>query len=171
MPIPEFQEFMLPVLTFLKDGKEHSSKELYSLAAEHFKLTEDDKNEWLPSKSELRYMNRTSWARTFLLKAGLIETPKRGFAKITPEGLKVLAQDPSRIDNKFLSQYPQFVEFRTSRKSIDDKATDQLSTSEKTPEELIEFGVTNLSAALSDELLNELLKSEPYHFEHIVAKF
>ena len=85
MSIPEFQEFMLPVLRFLADKKEHSSQELYRLAADYFNLSEEDRRESLPSGTEPRYVNRTSWARTFLGKAGLIEMPRRGYAKITKE--------------------------------------------------------------------------------------
>ena len=57
-------------------------------------------------------------------QAGLIESPRRGYVKITREGKKVLDQKIESIDRKFLLQFPSFVEFQEGRNK--EKATDEL---------------------------------------------
>ena len=49
MAVPDFQSFFLPLLIFSSDEKTHSAKEAYAAMAEHFKLSEDDQKEMLPS--------------------------------------------------------------------------------------------------------------------------
>ncbi len=39
MPIPDFQSFMLPVLTLASDGKEHSLQEARDVLAAEFNLS------------------------------------------------------------------------------------------------------------------------------------
>ena len=57
-----------------------------------------------------------SWARTYLKKAGLIESFKEGNHRITKRGLEVLKENPERIDIKYLEKYPEFIEFRKGKK-------------------------------------------------------
>ena len=76
-----------------------------------------------------------------------------------------------RIDNKFLSNYPTFVDFRTSKKQDgkNKEALNLIAETDKTPEELIESGINSINSELSNQLLDELLKTDPYYFEQIVA--
>jgi len=82
---------MYPLLKFAEDEKEHSIKEAYESLANRFELTPDDKNELLPSGNQNVYKNRIGWARTYLKKAGLLDSPKRGYLKITNRGKELLA--------------------------------------------------------------------------------
>jgi restriction system protein len=74
----------------------------------------------LPSGQQSIIDNRVGWARTYLKKAGLLESPKRSFLKITKVGREALKKGPSEIDVKFLRQFPQFVEFRDIRRPKND---------------------------------------------------
>ena len=105
MTIPDFQTLMLPLLRFAKDNREHSFKEAIPWLANEFGLTEDERRELLPSGKQSKFSNRVYWTKTHLLKAGLLNSPKRGTFKITPEGLNVLAVNPTSINSKFLEQY------------------------------------------------------------------
>ena len=49
MPVPGFQEFMLPMLELASDGKEHSLEEARTTIAARFNLTEQEQNELLPT--------------------------------------------------------------------------------------------------------------------------
>lgn len=44
MGIPDYQSFMLPLLKFAIDDKEHTLKETYERLAREFNLTPEDKN-------------------------------------------------------------------------------------------------------------------------------
>lgn len=83
MAVPDFQSFFLPMLQLAGDGAIHSLKEAYEALAAHFKLSDDDLHQMLPSGKQAVYKNRIAWARVYLAKAHLLDSPKRGFFCIT----------------------------------------------------------------------------------------
>ena len=106
---------MLPLLELTRDGETLRSRAAVDALSERFSLTEEEKRELLPSGKQPTFDNRVGWARTYLTKAGLLETPKRGYFKITAEGRQVLSGKPPSINVKFLDRFPKFQEFRNLR--------------------------------------------------------
>ena len=90
MAIPDFQNVMLPLLKFLRDGKERSKRDSVETLAKEFRLTGEELNELLSSGQQAIFENRVGWARTYMKKAGLLESTRRGFFKITQRGLDAL---------------------------------------------------------------------------------
>ena len=95
MAIPDYQTCMLPCLRYLADGNERTLSDAEESLAEHFKLTPAERAELLPSGQQGIFKNRIGWARTYLKKAGLLESPKRGIFRITERGTKTLASNRS----------------------------------------------------------------------------
>lgn len=85
MAIPDYQTIMLPLLKYADDKQEHSLRETIDFLANQFKLNDDERKELLPSGQQPIFVNRVGWARTYLKKAGLLESTKRAFFKITSE--------------------------------------------------------------------------------------
>jgi restriction system protein len=106
--IPDYQSLMLPLLRILSDGTEHGSRDLIEKLAAEFKLTDEERKELLPSGNQLLFDNRVSWAITYLKKAGLIDSLRRATFAITDLGRQTLAQNPERIDTKYLMQSKHF---------------------------------------------------------------
>ena len=77
MAIPKYDKLMKPFLQTLEDGGVHKLKDITAKLAEEFHLTQDELDEVLPSGSETVFRNRVGWARTYLKKAGLLESPER----------------------------------------------------------------------------------------------
>ena len=98
MPLPNFQSFFGPFLNAIKDGDTHACKEIKRLVIEQLNLSETDLKEKLPSGKQTVFENRIGWARTYLKKAGLIESPERAKFVLTDEGKKALP-DAAIIDN------------------------------------------------------------------------
>ena len=69
---------MLPLLRLAADGEEHRLRDAIEELADHFDLTEDERKELLPSGSQATFDNLVGWARTYMKKAGLLESPRRG---------------------------------------------------------------------------------------------
>ena len=92
MGIPDYQKIMQHLLMYAIDEQEHSLRETIEALADKFNLSEEQRKELLPSGQQAIFDNRVGWARTHLKKAGLLETPKRGFLKITERGIKILNQ-------------------------------------------------------------------------------
>lgn len=83
MAVPDFQSFFLPLLQFSADGKTHNSQEAFAAMAEHFRLNDTDLAEMLPSGKQTTFKNRVAWAKVYLAKALLLESPKRGLFHIS----------------------------------------------------------------------------------------
>lgn len=92
MPVPEFNEIKAPALQFFADANPHKISEVYVVLAKHFKLTEEEQNEVLPSGTQRRWHNRANWACYDLFRAGLLDRPKRGLYVITEAGKKASPQ-------------------------------------------------------------------------------
>jgi restriction system protein len=102
-------------------------------------------------------------------KAGLLSTPKRGILQITDRGMQILKQNPSRVDNKVLRQFPEFLEFQ---KAKDESATEiefPAATEHLDPQENIEVGYQRIRKDLSAELLTRIKACSPAFFERLVV--
>lgn len=169
MPIPDFQTLMLPLLEFNGDQQEHSLRQAIDTLAEQFNLTDEERRELLPSGQQEIFYNRVGWARTFLKKAGLLESARRGYFNITDIGLEVLKQKPSKIDVKFLEKFEEFRKFRTlksNKTTIQEVVEDQ----ENTPEEELEIVYQNLKIDLANDLIQQIKESPPRLFEKLVVE-
>ncbi len=102
---------MLPVLQSSAAG-ELRIADAVELLSDKFKLSEEDRQLRLPSGRQTTMANRVHWAKTYLKQAGLVENTKRGFFKITNLGSKALAEQPVKIDIKYLLKFPEFRDFR-----------------------------------------------------------
>ena len=169
MAIPDFQSIMLPLLRLTGDRKEHSLRGTIKALADEFDLADDERSELLPSGQQAAFDNRVGWARTYLKKAGLLESTRRGYFRITDRGLDVLDQNLSEIKSAFLRQFPEFVEFQTSRGNKRAKEPDQELGETRTPEEEIEAAYESLRQDLVTELLNAVKSQSPAFFERLVV--
>jgi len=171
MPIPDFQSLMLPLLRFVSDGKEHTLREAEDVLALEFKLSTLEKAELLPSGRQAVFANRIGWARLHIKKAGLVEQPRRGFFNITLRGTEVLKNPPEKINLKFLDQFPEHLEFRsTNRNGVIEKIATFQPLAEQTPEESLELAYQTLRKELAQEILSRTLTCSPAFFEHLVVE-
>jgi len=166
MAIPDFQSIMLPLLRFCEDGKEYSNREALEALAQHFRLSDSERKQLLPSGQQRIFDNRVAWARAHMKMGLLIENPRRGIFCITERGKSVLAQNPSSINLKFLRQYPEYVENRDKSKT---KTSSSSEPEVQTPEEQIEQAYEALRNALAREILQQLKSTSPSFFEKVVV--
>lgn len=172
MAVPGYQEFMLPLLRIAGDGKEHSLSEAVVTLAEQMRISEEDRNALLPS-GQTRVYNRVAWAVTYLSKSVLIEKTARGRFKVAPRGIDVLKNNPGRIDNKYLTQFPEYQAFKAKKKKppADVGANDGDAGVEDdiTPDERLDIAYKELRETLADELLHHVRAGTPKFFEHLVV--
>jgi restriction system protein len=169
--IPDYQSVMLPLLRLAEDGQEHSAREAVEKLADHFGLSEDERKELLPSGAQATFDNRVGWARTYMKKAELLESTRRGYFKITHRGMQVLKQNPDAINNKLLEQYPEYRAFRSMRatKRTTSAAGAESEAPEQTPLEVIEDAYDTIRTQLAGELLEQIMRSSPEFFERLVV--
>ncbi len=112
MPVPGYQEFMLPLVKLAADGQEHKTTDAIDALACQLGVSEQDREIMLPSGTQTRLYNRVTWALTYLTKSLVLEKTARGRFKIAPRGVDVLKKNPPRIDNAFLTQFDEFRAFK-----------------------------------------------------------
>ena len=167
MAVPDFQSIMLPLLEIFKDGEIHNSGELFESLTAKFNLSEEDRKELLPSGRQGKFANRVGWARTYLIKSGLLERIEKGKYKIMERGLNVLDEQPDHINIKYLKRFPELIEF-IGGKSPEIEGGEETELTSKTPEEILESGYQQLKKELAQELYEEIRKNTPQFFEKLV---
>lgn len=96
-----------------------------------------------------------------------MESPRRGYFRITPRGLRVLQKNPPAMDVSFLEQFPEFVEFRSLRREAG--PAEALESSKETPEESLETAYQKVRQNLVAELFQTMKNCSPTFFERLIV--
>lgn len=155
------------MLKLASDGQVWSLADAREELAKHFQLTEEELEELLPSGRQARFANRVAWAKVYLERCGILSSSKRAHFQITERGREVLQDPPEEISIKFLSQYPEFQEFRSRSSKISEGSSDDETTD--TPEETLESGYLTIRKNLAAEVLERVKSCSPRFFEHLVV--
>ena len=170
MPIPDYQTLMQPVLRLLVDGQERNFTQLLPALADQFQLTDEERARLLPSGRQEMFRNRVHWASFYLLKAGLLERPRRGVLRISSRGVEAL-QRGEPINTAFLRQFPEFREFVRGGVADAEQVAQPVDVDapRQTPEEQLEAGYARHRASLTSDLLSKVKQCTPKFFEHVVV--
>jgi restriction system protein len=170
--IPDYQSLMLPLLKLVSDSQEHKYRDLIEKLATEFHVTDEERKELLASGNQPIFDNRVGWAKTYLKKAGLLDSPKRATFVITQIGLDTLKKNPDRIDAKYLKRFPAFLDFQNA--SRNDNETEEkiinIEPNEQTPEENLDKAYQRIRKSLASELLNKVVDLSPTFFERFVVE-
>jgi restriction system protein len=171
MPIPDYQSLMLPVLLASANGEARIGDVIDALA-EKSGLSPEERGQLVPSGKQTVFSNRVHWAKTYLSKAGLIESTRRGHFQITPRGWQVIESKPARIDNNFLSQFEEFQRFK--KRLAQDAAEDHqpagpaITSQTDTPDEVMRVAHRQIESSLAQELLDRIRAARPEFFERLI---
>ena len=136
---------------------------------EEFGLSEEERKELLPSGQQAVFSNRVAWANTYLKKAGLLESRKKGYFVVTQKGLSALRENPALINVSFLTRYEEFNEFRRRKKSeIMELEKGETEAGQLDPRESLEISYQQLHNELVLEILSITKKCSASFFESIV---
>lgn len=168
--IPDYQTIMLPLLKMASDRNERSFREAVDHLANHFGLTIDERKELLPSGGQPIFDNRVGWAKTYMIKAKLLESPRRGYFQIAERGLGVLAENPPEVNRELLGRFPEFIEFQKIKPKTPGTKTTKTLQDETTPEEALENAYVLLRETLGQEILEKVKSCSPAFFEKLVVE-
>ncbi len=72
---------------------------------------------------------------------------------------------------RFLQQFPEYIQFRTTRRKSDNKEVTESISSESIPEEILEEAFEDIKGNLASDLLEKRKKScSPKFFEQLVVE-
>ncbi|WP_180022190.1 MULTISPECIES: restriction endonuclease [unclassified Acinetobacter] len=178
MSLPTYDQLMLPLMKLLAEQKEAIKlSSATKILAERSGLSEADLNLRLSSGTKTVFYDRVGWAKTYLVKAGLIQQPSRGLCELSTLGWSIDFSSLSNITNQYLMQFEGFSDYKIGsnhNKNIqnlvlkEEHAT-SIQTEHLTPAEIIEQSSTELNQTIKDELLNKIKSNSPKFFEQLVV--
>lgn len=179
MTIPTYDQFIEPLLRFLiKHPEGVIAKQAHDAAATALRLTDEDRQQLLPSGIQRIYQNRVGWAHDRLKRAGLSNAPKRGFWKPTAAGITFAAEnvEPFSTDlvQKLAIGFNDVKLKTTSNTGLQMEAgLSQQSlpiAAVATPDDQLGQAVIELRQSAVSELLEVLASVSPSFFETIVLE-
>ena len=166
--IPSYKDMMLPILEFVAQKKEATTKEISKFIIEYFKLTDDEILQKIKSGT-LTYVSRTGWALSYLSTTAQVKSkPKRmplqkvgrSLFAITNFGKELISSKDAK--EKFISWYNEIY-----KQEIKQEKQEAI---ENTPDDNIEEALKKIKEDLKSEILSSILEKEPRFFEYLVTK-
>ena len=138
------------------------------IAAE-FKLTPSELEQMLPSGKQTTFLNRLHWAKSYMQKAGIIESERRGYFRVSDQGRSILKKAPHRIDMNYLENFESYRDWKSQERKGDDN--DKAVDAEQhllDPEEVIARSYDRITGNLASEIRQNLQNVKPSFFEKII---
>lgn len=166
MDLPKFSETFIPNLKVLSDGKTIHYNELRKRVRDQFYSDLPEELLRLKTKSgDQLVLNRIGWAKSYLKKAGYIESPERAMVRITQKGLDALKRGSLTLRD--IKSDPMYVEYEESRQA-EKEADPDVVDADATPQDLIDAGIKQIEKQIKADLLDKLKSVDPYYFEKII---
>ena len=166
---PPFEEFFRPFLDICNMGEANVRDSAVKIA-DHFGMTDKAKLETTKGGNQPKYINRTYWTASYFRKAGLVETSRRGYVKITKSGIDFLKSHKGKITKSDLRSFSNFADFESGQQGKKNTKIDTVVLNEHalTPHDKIYKALDEIEGELSEILLEQLQNSSPSFFESVV---
>jgi restriction system protein len=170
--IPAFRDLLRPLLALVAERGEIHIREAIDTLADHFNLSAEERTQLLPSGYHGLFQDRVYWARTYLAKAGALDSPRRGFIRANARTTSLLADHPEAIDLRVLRQFDEFRSWATRRRAqgADTASPIEEGSGEQSPAERLELALADLESAVLAEIEDHLLGLSAAEFERVVVR-
>lgn len=171
MSIPKYDELYDQVLKALADGNKHTVKELRASVLSQVNLTPEEKVRRISSGIQTVFDNRVGWAKTYLKKAGMIQSTKRGIYELSEDGKKLLSSGTHVTNEVLAERSTSFKDFITPKKKVvsDPSEENQIPDDGSTPDEIMERQFQIMNDNLADQILDMIMEQDPAFFERLVV--
>lgn len=174
MPVPTYDKFIEPILRYLASMPQGAAaRAAHEAAASALHLTDQDKQELLPSGTQPVYKNRAGWAHDRLKRAGLSSSPRRGYWQLTPKGVDFASTHSAPLTPADIEQLALGfidVRLRESGDHISASRPPAAASSSVTasPDDRLGEALLELRRSVAAELLEALKGASPSFFETVV---
>lgn len=170
--IPQWWQFMHPLLEVASDGRDWARRDFYPAAVERAGVPEELR--LLQHKSgDYVAEHRAGWAKSGLVRARLLETVSRGVFRITQAGREFLAAHPDGFTAADVEALPAWQEYepkrRQSHRTIEGTST-ETEVVDLAPDDLLDAAESSSDQAISVELLQRLRDGDWKFFERTVLR-
>ncbi|MDE6576568.1 MAG: restriction endonuclease [Muribaculaceae bacterium] len=153
------------------DGKTRNLLQICEGLSKTMNLNEEELAETYETSGQNRHHGRCGWARTWFMKAGILDSPKKGVYTISQVGKELLSSGETKITQKFLIEhYPSFASFARAKKKTEkhncpsDNLVEPLD-----PMSQMEDAFAQINHKLIDDLLQYIGEQDPKFFEKLVV--
>ncbi|MCG7980281.1 MAG: restriction endonuclease [Candidatus Thiodiazotropha endolucinida] len=170
MTIPKYDELMPGVLEYLSENGLTRYRDLEAPLAHDFGLDDKEVTKEYESGNGKIFLDRISWALSYLALSGLVVRPKRGYCDITDLGKMYLGKS---------DEIKQFVKQKITERQESMKAgafKEEVTLSENdvlsgvTPLEALEQAYYDIKSTTYETIIDAILSKSPYEFEKLVVK-
>lgn len=177
MSVPSYDRFIEPLLRLLVAHPEGvSAKVAHDEAAKALLLSQADREQLLPSGAQPIYKNRAGWAHDRLKRAGLSSSPRRGFWKVTAEGVAFAQAHPTaftpelseKLAMGFIGVKLKPASGAATPESVVPISNPPTPVTIASPDDRLGLALAELRQSASSELLELLAAVSPSFFETIV---
>lgn len=179
MTLPTYDQLMLPLMKLLSVQHEAIKfGDVAALMAKSSGLSAEELSLRLSSGTKTVFYDRVGWAKTYLVKAGLINQPKRGLCELSEIGRQIDLTKLQSISNEYLMQFESFSNYKLGVKKenqefqseiISEKSLILKSDDTRTPDEIIIETTELLKESLKSDLLKLVKENSPAFFERLVV--
>lgn len=127
-------------------------------------------NTWYPSGNGEIFLDRISWALSYLFIAGLVEKPQRGDYKISEKGLSLLSSSTEEQINEFIKLTVNTKTTKKNTKNKNNTSSHIENDDERTPEEELADSYDRIKQNVQSQILTTILSKQPQEFERLVVK-
>jgi len=170
MAIPKHDEIIPFALDYLAKEGVHKSRDLEAPLGKIMQLTDEEVAEVYASGNGAVFMDRISWALSYLLIAKLIERPKRSFYQVTNAAMPFVGKADEvkgfvkeAVAKRDAIRRAEKVKEGTSVVEVED-------SSNITPHEALDSAYANIRSTTYEAILDTILSKTPYEFESLVVK-
>jgi restriction system protein len=175
--VPTYDKMIEPVLRYLAQRPDGAGvRDVQEAIVDRLRLSDADRAELLPSGVQAVYKNRAGWAHDRLKRAGLSQSPRRGFWQLTPKGLEFAKRRTNALTAAEIEQLATGnAGVRLRPRPSDDGdadiplvATPIEQSPTASPDDRLEVAISELRDAAADDLLEAIARSSPKFFETLV---
>lgn len=173
MAVPSHDRFIEPELRYLATHRDGArARDVHDAAADALGLTDADRQERLPSGIQPVFKNRAGWAHDRLKRAGLSSCPRRGFWRLTNEGLAFASAHPQPLEPDVLEGLASdFMDVRLRPPHDTDVSTAATSlgpSDPASPDDRLEEALAELRQSVTVEILEALHEASAGFSETVV---
>lgn len=167
MTLGNFEYYFAPVLRALKEsGKTHRRSNMDDVAKAENVSPSD--LALVNARGTSIFRSRVHWAQAYLVQAGAVARPERGYVEITDRGLKLLAENPDGFRKFIFREFPDYAGAWDQRRKNGE--TDSPNETEATPQEQIDSAIEELENAVAIELVQKIRSQSPKFLELVVLE-
>ena len=177
MTVPTYDKFIEPVLRYLAANPNGVlARDAHEAAATALEISEADRQELLPSGTQLIYKNRAGWAHDRLKRAGLSSSPRRGYWRLTDDGVAFAANHAAPLTTADVEKIAiGYMDVRLKpAPDVESLASPGLvqtltvPSAVSSPDDRLGDALAELRSSVAAELLETLASVSPSFFETIV---